>query len=78
MFDEWSRIELQVRGGATITYGHEQNEVQNPNDGLQLTLASTNPPYATWWKGEFWYGASATGSSLILVFVGKADQNFHP
>jgi hypothetical protein len=72
-FTKWTRISLQVRGGATVTLAHEQGEAQNLNDGVQITQATTNPPYDTWWKGELWFAANAAGSSLVLIIVGEAD-----
>jgi hypothetical protein len=78
LFNKWTRLSVQVRGGNTITYGHEQGEVQNPLDGLQLTQASTAPPFDFWWRGEFWYIANNANSPLNFIVVGDADDTFHP
>lgn len=77
-FQKWTHIQLQVRGGATVFYAHEQGEASNQNDGMQLTQASTAPPFACWWKGEFWYSANANNSPLNFEVIGEADESFHP
>jgi hypothetical protein len=77
-FQKWTKIQLQVRGGATIYYAHEQGEAANQNDGMQLTQASTNPPYDCWWKGDFWYSANAANSPLNIEVIAEADSGYHP
>jgi hypothetical protein len=77
-FKEWTRLSFQVRGGATITIAKEQGESQNQNDGIQLTQASTNPPYETWWKGELWYASNVANSQFVMLIIGTADSGMHP
>lgn len=77
-FRRWTRLSAQLRGGATITIAHEQGESQNPNDGLQLTQASTNPPYDFWWKGELWYSSTVASTAFVIIIVGEADEDYHP
>lgn len=74
----WTYVQFQVRGGNTINISKEQGEAADPNDGLQLTLASTNPPWATWIKGDLWYTSNIDNSTLIIEIQGTADANFHP
>ena len=77
-FTQWTRISLQVRGGATVFIAKDQGEAANQNDGMQLTQASTNPPYDKWVIGDFWYSANIDNSPLNLEIEGYADQYFHP
>jgi hypothetical protein len=78
-FNKWTRLSLQVRSAFTLNISHEQGEAQsaqngNP-DGLQLTQASTTPPYDFWWKGELWHFASADQSLWSLIIVGEIEDS---
>lgn len=77
-FKRWTRLSAQLRGAATITLAHEQGESQNPNDGVQLTQASTNPPYDFWWKGELWYASTVAATNFVILIVGEADDSYKP
>lgn len=73
-FSKWTRLSIQIRSAFTLTIAHDQGEAQAAQngqpDGLQLTQASTTPPYDFWWKGELWHIASANGSQWSLIIVG--------
>lgn len=77
-FPRMTRLSLQIRAPFTLTIAHEQGEVQNAAnggpDGIQLTQASTSPPYDFWWKGELWHIASAVQSVWTLLIIGEADD----
>jgi hypothetical protein len=77
-FQRWTRVSFQVRGGNTLFVSKDQGEAANQNDGLQLTQASTNPPYDCWWKGDLWFSANNDNSGLIMEVIGIADESFHP
>jgi hypothetical protein len=75
-FKKWTRLSIQVKGGATITISANQGEASAvaQGDGLQLTQASTAPPYDFWWKGELWYVASVNNTPFVLLMIGDADS----
>lgn len=77
-FKNWTRLSFQVRGGATIVIAREQGEAGNPNDGMQLTQANTNPPYDCWWKGELWYSSTVDNSPLNFLIIGEESANYRP
>lgn len=71
-FDCMTRIVIQVRGGGgTIFIAKEMGEISNPNDGVQLTLTTTNPPWTTKWRGDMWYQSDTDGQPFVLLIVGK-------
>lgn len=77
-FPRMTRLSLQIRGAFTLTIAHEQGEVQNAAnggaDGIQLTQASTTPPYDFWWKGELWHVSNTAASQFTLLIIGEANE----
>lgn len=72
-FKKMTRLSIQVRGPQTITISREQGEASNANDGIQLTQATTAPPYDFWWVGELWYTSSIANGDFVLLIIGEAS-----
>jgi hypothetical protein len=68
-----TRISIQVRAPGTLFLAKEQGEINNQNDGTQITQGSTQPPYDCWWKGEMWYRSDTPNLQWVMLIIGTED-----
>jgi len=67
----WVYLQIQVNGAFTLRIGREMGEVQNPNDGLVFTQASTQPPVRLRWSGDLWSASNVNNSQFVLIEEGR-------
>lgn len=77
-FDQYTEVYIQVFGAATFFVGSDRQSLETPaaiGGGLQLTQASTTPPFKLTWIGDLWVLANAPGSTIEILPTIKSGGN---